>query len=71
MNRKKLFRSIWLVGAILLFFCCFGRTDSQGFHSGWLVATRPGWLWLTILVYLVIVGGGYVVVHFLSRPHYD
>jgi hypothetical protein len=37
----------------------FGSTDSEGFHSGWLFSTRPGWLWFTIIIYLIIVVTGF------------
>ena len=47
--------AIWLAVSLLLYFCMFGETDDAGFHNGWLFSTRPGWLWLTIVVYCTII----------------
>ena len=46
---------IWVASCTLLFFALFGPTDAAGFTNGWFVITRPGWLWLTILTYVIIV----------------
>ena len=60
MCARNTYITIWLVVAVLLFFCFFGRTDAEGFHVGWLVATRPGWLWFTILSYIYIIAVAFV-----------
>jgi len=67
MHAKNTYVVVWLIVAVLLFFCFFGPTDAEGFHIGWLVATRPGWLWFTVLSYVLIVAAGFVLVRFLTR----
>jgi len=67
MCTKRTYLVCWATTAILLFFCCYGRTDTQGFHSGWLVTTRPGWLWFTNLVYLGAMAIGIIPIFFLRR----
>lgn len=49
-----LFAIGWVIASTLLLFCFFGHTDSDGSHSGWLMKTRPGWLWLAAPIYLFI-----------------
>jgi hypothetical protein len=58
-GRHHLRRICRLIAAVLLFLSFFGSTDAEGFHHGWFVTTRPGWLWFTALVYCAIVIAGY------------
>jgi hypothetical protein len=65
MKTQKLFKRhiymiIWGCFSILLFFAFFGSTDEQGFHHGWLITTRPGWLWSAGCFYIAVVAAGWI-----------
>ena len=59
--------AVWLGVSVLLYYCMFGETDDFGFHNGWLFSTRPGWLWLTVAVYITTILLTYLALAFVIR----